>query len=220
MAARYAAGRSFLEEDAAMNVRILRHAPWPAFLVAAGMAACSNSARSPDAFVQSFVQAANRTSTECNYGSQQTWIDVGLATGNQPATVTDGQKQMGAGVSVSCRVSASGSGFAVQANVALSGQGSIAILGTVDATSGGTNVSGSFLSENLGDFSSQACTITYTYMGETVPASPPVAAGRIWGHLSCPASEDANILRTQADGGTGPETCDTEADFRFEFCDE
>jgi hypothetical protein len=42
-----------------------------------------------------------------------------------------------------------------------------------------------------------------------VPASPPIAAGRIWGHLRCPHAFDNE---------TPSVVCDVEADFMFENC--
>jgi len=50
-----------------------------------------------------------------------------------------------------------------------------------------------------------------------VPAPMPVAAGRMWGHIDCPAARDrSGGLLTLPDGGLVPATCEGQADFLFE----
>jgi hypothetical protein len=118
----------------------------------------------------------------------------------------------------------SGSGFDIVLYAVLSGTsgGTVAITsppseGAV-TTSGGVGISASFLETDMGTFTSTDCTITFTYMGEPVPVSPPVAAGRIWGHLECPDALEANHLGTGPDGGATVVTCPVSADFLFEQC--
>lgn len=65
------------------------------------------------------------------------------------------------------------------------------------------------------------CTITYVYdpggsvggVGgdKAVPDNPPIAAGRIWGHIKCP-----NTTTMSMQGAV----CDAEADFIFEQCQQ
>lgn len=74
-------------------------------------------------------------------------------------------------------------------------------------------------SEQAGGSDPTGCTLTYEYDPEgsvggiagdsPVPVSPPVAAGRIWGHIFCP--------KTVATGQEGV-ICNAEADFIFEQC--
>ena len=75
--------------------------------------------------------------------------------------------------------------------------------------SGGAGIGGTFTRSD-GTYTQSTCSLAFTYQGSAVPAAPPIAAGRIWGHLSCPAA--------QVSGGTGQ--CDAEADFLFEQCRE
>jgi hypothetical protein len=65
-----------------------------------------------------------------------------------------------------------------------------------------------------GTYSQSACTLAFTYNGTSVPDSPPIAAGRIWGHLSCPVA----VGSAGAGGGAAAPQCDAEADFLFEQC--
>ena len=78
---------------------------------------------------------------------------------------------------------------------------------------------GGVFREEAGSTDPMGCTITYEYdpFGTTggvagdqpVPTSPPIAAGRIWGHIKCP-----NAVSTSTPGVA----CDAEADFLFEQC--
>jgi hypothetical protein len=75
-----------------------------------------------------------------------------------------------------------------------------------------------FESGSYGNYRDENCTITFTYQGNTVPDQPPLAAGRIWGHISCPNAENSGKTVQGEDGGTENVTCDGEADFLFEQC--
>jgi hypothetical protein len=207
------------EGDAAMIFRILRHAAWPALLAAGISSACSSPPPTADAFVASYIEQG-AAGGSCPYASRLAWVNVGTATGLQPTTVADGNSNGGGTVSVSCSVHPNGSGFDVQANVAQTGAGSITIQSNspVTVSGGGKGVSGTFGSEQKGRYSSNDCTIAYTYNNAKVPNMTPVAAGRIWAHLSCPGAQRSDLNVMGPDGGTSPATCDTEADFIFENC--
>ena len=77
---------------------------------------------------------------------------------------------------------------------------------------------GVFQSTGSGTYRETDCTISFTYQQEAVPDNPPIAAGRIWGHISCPTAQVAGQTVMLPDGGTQNRQCDAEADFLFEQC--
>jgi hypothetical protein len=207
-----------------MVLRILsvaRHAGWLALVGAcAASVACSSNTPAPaDAFV--LAQVDKGSNTTCNEGTLTTVAAIGTATGGKPTTVNDGDSQSGSStVHVSCSVTTAANGFDVSLNATLEGLqgGSLTITsppgqGAV-TESGGSNITGVFQSATLGVYRQTNCTIQFTYNGDPVPDQPPIAAGRIWGHLSCPGAK--------LNGGTTPSgadvLCDAEADFLFEQC--
>jgi hypothetical protein len=196
-----------------------RHAASFALLAAcAAASACSNKTPpTPDAFVAATVGVGAQSSPMmCGFGSRATFVALGTPTGPKPTTVRDGDQ----GASVSCTVSAVGSGFDIDLNVTSSGLqgGSLTVtspsgMGAV-TTQGGMGIRASFTSGQSGEFSESDCTIAFTYNGTTVPDSPPIAAGRIWGHISCPKAKEQSGQQM----GSQPSQCDGEADFLFEQC--
>ena len=171
-----------------------------------------------DAFIQASVGTGSQSSAAmCPLaGVAASWLDIGQPTAGKPTTVQDGGGNGTGNVSVSCTVYPSGSGFDIYLKAAqLGAQGaSITISSVVGqgavTTSGGTGISATFTSySNGGPYQSSNCTITFIYQGQAVPVSPPVAAGRIWGHVSCPAAGLS---------GQPGKQCDAEADFLFEQC--
>jgi hypothetical protein len=221
-------------ESLAMVLRILRLArPAGAFIALATActvaSACSNN---PPAVADAYMAAtvgvsAQDPNTLCALGSVEPWVNIGVNTSGKPTTVQDGSSQSGYAVHVTCTVATSGNGFDISLNAELAGisGGSITITspqgqGAVTA-SGGSNISAVFQSGQDGTFSQQGgCSITFQYNGATVPDNPPIAAGRIWGHISCPTALDTEQTVPSADGGSGsqPRQCDAEADFLFEQC--
>jgi len=147
------------------------------------------------------------------------WLNVGSATAGKPTTVQDGGSNGAGNVAVACKVTPSGNGFDIDLNVDQSGtqgasmtitspagQGAVAMSGVT------TGISATFTSySNGGPYQSNNCTLTFLYQGGPVPVSPPVAAGRIWGHVSCPVAQL---------GGQPGKQCDAEADFLFEQCQQ
>jgi hypothetical protein len=208
---------------------ILRHArPTIAGWVALGAAciavgACSNNnPQAPDGFIAATITEGSVPGL-CPFASQQTWLDVGVDTTGKPQTVQNGNQNAGATVDVTCTVSAVGNGFDVILSISQGGLqgGSVTVAsasGQGAVTASGGTVSGTFESESQGAYRDSACTITYTYMSMPVPDSPPIAAGRIWGHLSCPNAVIDGQFGVGADGGPVAKTCDGEADFLFEQC--
>ena len=212
-------------------LRILRPAraagTWAPLLAASAVAAACSSTKpaAPDAFIQATVGPGPTTpNSVCHLGTVQPWLDVGTATGNDPTRVTDGDNQAGSTVHVACTVATSGSGFDINLNATQEGLqgGSITITspsgqGAV-TTSGGSGITAVFQSGQNGTFRDNNCTLSYEYQGSTVPDQPPVAAGRIWAHISCPNAQVQGQTVQAPDGGTENRTCDGEADFLFEQC--
>jgi hypothetical protein len=137
--------------------------------------------------------------------------------------VQDGASQGSGKATVRCAVQANNGGFDVSLDGALTGAGSVTITssagaGAVNATTGGTGITGVFQSASKGTFRSDQCTITFTYDGMPLSSSVAIQSGRIWGHLSCPGAQNMDIAIMAVDGGVAYATCDTEADFLFENC--
>jgi hypothetical protein len=205
-----------------MISRVLRFTGWPMLLASCALVACSSKSQPPDSFVDATIQHGSDPGA-CNIQQNQTALSIGTATGNKPTTVNDGDQQNGAAtVHVTCDVTTSGGGFDIKLVVEQEGLngGSLTITsptgqGAVTQT-GGSGITGVWQVDNLGSYSSKDCTISYTYQGGPVPVSPPVAAGRIWGHLSCPNATLGG--QTLPDGGA--KFCDAEADFLFENCSQ
>jgi hypothetical protein len=172
----------------------------------------------PDAFVAAQLGGG----PECNLATPDTgWLVIGTATSSKPTTVTD-QGSTGAGeVSVVCSVIPSGSDFAISlaAQVIGSGNASLTITGMVMAD-GATGVSATFFDSAHGAaYDAADCTLSTTYMGQPVPISPAIAAGRIWGHIDCPDAIQTG-QPTGPDGGPTTIACAASADFLFENCSQ
>lgn len=209
---------------------LLRNSGWALLLSAAGVAACSNSPPPPaDTFVNAAVGGGSLCSTA---PSLQTTVRIGTATSGHPNTVQDGGNDRNGNVSVNCTVHPQGSGFSVQAQAVEMGPngGSLTVDGTVTAMTS-TGVSGTFVGPG-GTYREQAgamvngmadpgCTVTYDYDSggsvggvggdAPVPVSPPIAAGRIWGHIKCPSAQYQSMPGVY---------CNAEADFIFEQCQQ
>lgn len=211
---------------------LLRHSGWALLLSAAGVAACSNS---PPAPPDTFVNAAVGGGSACaNYMSLQEFLRIGTATSPNPNTVQDGGQDRNANVSVSCTVHPQGSGFDIELTAIEQGPqgGSLTITSPSGAgkvtTMDSSGVSASFVGSGGISFREEAnsndptgCTISYLYdpggsvggVGgdKAVPVSPPIAGGRIWGHIKCPkavSTAQPNVV------------CNAEADFIFEQCNQ
>jgi hypothetical protein len=188
------------------------------------LCACNSSSPAATAFVTSYIQPAGG-GTVCDYGTMTQWINIGAPTGDNPTTVPNGGNQGGGQpVSVGCSVHADGAGFDLSLNTALGDHGSMTITslpGKAISPSTGGAVAATFQSQKMGTWTSEMCTLSYQYQTGPVPRKPPVAPGRIWAHVSCLLAErNDGEMRGLPDGGIGLATCDTEADFLFEFCDE
>jgi hypothetical protein len=201
-------------------------------VAAAGVAACSNSPNPP---ADTFINAALGGGAACaDYMSPKVWLQIGTATSGHPTTVQDGGSDRNANVNVNCTVHPQGNGFDIELTAIENGPngGSLTITspqgqGTVTTmTSSGVSASfvgqgGIVFREQAGSNDQTGCTITYKYdpsgsvggiAGDTpVPTSPPIAAGRIWGHLSCPKAVSQAMPNV---------VCNGNADFIFEQCNQ
>lgn len=207
---------------------LLRHSGWALLLSAAGLAACSGDNPQPaDTFVNAAVGGGSKCSTS---PSLKELVQIGTATSGHPNTVQDGGQDRNSNVSVSCTVHPQGSGFDVQLSAISAVNGTLTINSPqgkgIVTTMPSTGVSASF-SGPAGSFREEpgngdpGCTITYEYdqggsvggvAGDaTVPVMPPIAGGRIWGHIHCPNA--AYVPQPQV-------FCDAEADFIFEQCNQ
>lgn len=212
-----------------MVLRILsvaRHAGWLALAAACATSiACSSNTPAPaDAFVNALVGEGSNGAV-CNLKAQTAFVGIGTPVAGKPVTVNDGDSQSGSStVHVSCSVTTAGNGFDVSLNATLEGLqgGSLTITsppgqGAI-SDSGGSGITGVFQSASAGVYRESDCTISFMYNGTDVPDAPPIAAGRIWGHISCPTAKLNGETTTGADGGAADVTCDAEADFLFEQC--
>lgn len=191
------------------------HLVVPALLATALATACSSKSPPPQAFVT--AQATTGASGMCNYSSVQSLLLIGSAgdagLNSNPVRVPTGTNEGGA-VSITCSVAPSNGSFNIELSAeldtSLSTGGSLTITGTVDSTTGGSNIAGTFVhAGNTYVEEQNDCTITY-------PADPPggpVAPGRIWGQISCPNA----TLEGQNANGTMT-TCAITALFVFENC--
>jgi hypothetical protein len=184
----------------------------------------SNSSPTPETYIAATVGPGENENL-CNLGVTTQWVNLGLFHPDLPDTVKDGGNVGGNAVSVVCTVATSGNGFDVALSATEEGTagGTVVITsptgqGAVTA-SGGSGITGVFASGANGDYRDTDCTIAFTYAGGTVPNDPPIAAGRIWGHISCPQATTTGKSVNNPDGGAPlPVTCDAEADFLFQEC--
>ena len=153
-----------------------------------------------------------------SYPLDTTVMEVGQpgTSSAQPTRVTSGASA----VMISCSVHPQGPSYLIdlqisQASATGSASSSLIVNGVVDPTVGATmNVSVHVPLSGGEEFVSSNCSVTFSTPGAGAsPSGPPIAAGRIWAHLSCPGAQD-----TALPAGTGPDTCDAEADFILENC--
>jgi hypothetical protein len=215
---------SLSKGNAAMMLSLLglRHLAWGGLVAAcAASMACSSSNNPPaDAFMSAEVGGG----MNCEFAAPVTgWLPVGTPTGERPTTVQD-QGSTGTGTaSITCAVQQVGSGFDISLQVSVEGTqgGNIEITSPSGAgavtTSGAKGITASFYnSTDQGPYTDTNCTLTYTYMGQNVPISPPVAPGRIWGHLNC-----LNAVENGGEVKAGMKvSCAASADFLFEQCSQ
>jgi hypothetical protein len=205
------------------RAKAVRHAVSPALVTALALVSCSSAPPPPpDTFVNLKLgphvdMAGNNL---CSNATMTPVLVIGTATGSVPQIQADGSQNSGGGgnVSVSCTVRGS---FDVSLTAALGGTtgGTLDISGHVTASDGGSNINASFTSNGL-SHSETDCTIAFMYNGAPVGTKPPIAGGRIWAHLKCPSMANPAHQQRLADGSQVSETCDGEADFLFDNCNQ
>jgi hypothetical protein len=166
-----------------------------------GVSGCSDDPPpAPQALVHAFVKAPAGGTKECTVGGAgREWVNV------DPVT-KDGDKQLGAEIGVTCKVSGNDTdGYDIAAVALQTGKGSLTIAGTkVLPGPGPHKVTATFQSPDFGPFSSSEC------VAEFSQGNMGIAPGRVWATFTC-----ATVRDDQHNS-----TCAAEGEFRFENCDK
>lgn len=181
-----------------------------------GAVACESTPATPQVALDSSLTKQSKASagfdTCPTFGS---WLKIGEFRGptkDETSVVVDGADQNGAGVSIECSVSPGGKGFNVDVVAELAGSegGSVRISGDFSTEGEQTGVSAVFQRGDFGQFAATGCTVSYFADGEdtTQKTFRGVAAGRVWGFLTCDAAENASSNKA----------CKATTQFRFENC--
>ena len=174
----------------------------------------SDNKATPQVIFDGHILHGSHTSQDCHEdGPIFTVGDFGNASATPPVPanpIPDGQPFSQGTASVACSVVASGADqFNVTASVLLSGVpgGLFRVDGVFKTTGEQTGIHAQFannLSKNSYDELDHACTVRYS------TAFQGVAAGRVWGTITCPNVENS-----------GAQTkCEADAEFRFENCEQ
>jgi hypothetical protein len=198
-------------------------------MATAAVTACSKQAPTESAFVDATVGGVGSNAILCTIGNAADFLLVGnrLAAGEAP--VPEGQD----GVSVDCTVSPNGSNFNLQLN-ASKGGASIIITGTVNAGSPtatdptfGGMVSAIFVHPMYGTFSENDCSLFYKSGTPliAIPENERISAGSITAYVDCPNAQImggsiSGVQATGPDGGVATVTCDANASFIFQGCQQ
>jgi len=198
---------------------MVRHTP-AAFLLllvaSTGSVACENTPATPQVALESSLTRQTKASTGFDpCPTLGPWIQIGEFRGptkEETSVVVDGADQNGAGVSLECSVSPGGKGFNVDVVAELAGSegGSVRITGDFSTEGEQTGVTAVFQRGDFGQFTATGCTVSYFANGEDTSQKTfrGVAAGRVWGFLTCDAAE--NVSSNKA--------CRATTQFRFENC--
>jgi hypothetical protein len=192
------------------------------------VAVTDGSGPKPEAYVNAVVIDGVNAPSLCGFTTDANVVNVGAIIlfpmpGQLPVVPTqDGDFSPGAGVAhIACSVCGAGNSLYVQLSAVVGGLGSFSAYGSVDASGNGSNIVATFTAANYGSFHATNCSISPTYMNMAVPVSgPPVAPGRIFAHLDCPMAVNDSQSGTADDGAVAPKTCDANADFLFENCNQ
>jgi hypothetical protein len=138
------------------------------------------------------------------------WVNIGTDDSETGAAVNGTN-----GVTVTCTVSPSGSGFQVTASAG-NATSALVIRGLLSPTAGATteqpNITASFTS-TLGSYSSGGPTCTVDFNANSSETNGTgvmgVAAGRVWGNITCQSLSAANGQQS---------VCEGVAEFKFEDC--
>ncbi len=209
------------------SMTILNRARAAGLLLGAGLvaSACGSAPAPPQAYV--FLQMSADSPAAAGmcvgYPSDTTLMQIGMPGNPNASPMPTAPTRVSTGAqhtAIACSVHQEGDSFAInlqiaQGNVAGTGSTTLTVTGVVSASTGGTNLTSDVSNTIAGDYHSTTCSISFdTSKGAgALPAGAPVAPGRIWAHLSCPAAQNSAITT-----GNGPSTCDAETDFIFENC--
>lgn len=183
---------------------------------------CESTPAPPQVALESSLTAQSKKSDgfdQCpTLGS---WLQIGEFRGptkDETSVVIDGEAQEDLTVSLECSVAPSGAGFDVNVLAQLEGNegGSVTITGNFSADGEQDNVTAVFQRAEYGNFTATGCKVSYFAPGEAttdadgkpIKSFRGVAAGRVWGFLTCDAAE--NVQSNKA--------CKATAQFRFENC--
>ncbi len=186
-------------------------AGWGAFVVCIGASACSVQAATATAYVN--------TNTTCMNVQSSMLTEIGEIVNNAsglPETVPNGTLINGHPITVECTVTDSGGTFNLNLYANDNVNGTTIITGSA-TSSGSSTLSGVFETVNSGAFDGTNCTLTFTFDSVALPTQNPLAAGQIWGHVSCPDAAARGMVQ-DTDAGSGAATCDIESDILFENC--
>ena len=171
--------------------------------------ACSETTPAvPRVILDSAIRPGTNTQAECQISSRE-WVQIGNfgGIGTAPRPVDNGSTEGSGSVSVSCGVLAEGDGFRVSASATLSGGdgGTVTINGLFStARQPQQNITVVFNRTDFGRFEQKDCVANYD-----VNENAGVASGRVWAKVTCPKA-----------GREGGRRCETEAQFRFENCEQ
>ncbi len=181
---------------------------WIAAVSAVSTSGCSDDDPKPARVIfESTISPGSNPPAECPESG--VWFSIGTF-GAPPAVpakpIEDGAPEQQGTAAVTCQVSPAGDGFTVRATAKLTGAtgGSFTLNGSnVKEQGEQTNISAIFSKVGrTGAYNASNCVVKY----ET--ASQGIAAGRVWGNLTC----------AQAVASQEQRTCQAVAQFRFENC--
>ncbi len=186
---------------------------------------CESTPAPPQVAIETSLTAQSRQSdgydTCPTVGGPGSWLKIGEFRGptkEETSVVIDGEAQADLTVSLECSVAPVGAAFDVNVLAELEGNegGSVAITGTFTADGEQNNITAVFQRPEYGNFTATGCKVSYFAPGEVTTdanGSPiksfrGVAAGRVWGFLTCDAAENARSNKA----------CKATTQFRFENC--
>jgi len=181
------------------------------FVVVTGVfvasAACSEKAPIIQrVYLDTIMKPGSNPAQKCQVGSGA-WLRIGEAADK---AVEDGASYDNGAVTVQCRVVPEGDAFSVNLTTQLKGagdekNGSVTIEGRFRADGKQEGIRATFANGQYGSFVQDDCTVEYT--GGTPQG---VAAGRVWGVITCP--KITNDSQDRVCEGTG--------EFKFENCSQ
>jgi hypothetical protein len=189
-------------EIASMTFRAPHPAVIALFSLALATGCSSHKTEPPAAYVNASI--SNPGGGTCN-NDEANFLVIGSDQDGGPSDPT--RVSSGAGVTVTCMVSAGSNGTFDLDLYAQNGLGTATIQGSISANGGPMDIQADFYQAGGGHYQQSTCSITFVQM----PAGGPVAAGRVWGTIDCPM---ATLV-----GSTGV-SCDVTAEFVFENCTE